>query len=848
MGFKNLKLRTKIIMGIGVPLVLALLLGLTSIINIQSMQETQLWVEHTHKVIEQAENIVAAAVDMETGMRGYLLAGKEAFLEPYHQGEKIAYVTITTLQKMVNDNPKQVERLGEAKKILQEWQGQVVEPVIALRREIGDADTMNDLTARVKKAEGKVFFDKFRGLIATFIAHEETLLREHKVAANESNALIEENTQIISETVDWVDHTFRVMARANKILAVAADMETGMRGFMLTGKENFLDTYTAGKKKFLALITILSVTVKDNPAQVTLLGKMKKTINEWQQQVVNPSISLRRRVGTGYGTTMDDVATLMAKAKGKKYFDQFRSQINTFIAREKILINERQQLANEATIAEIDERELVNELTTKIAHVNAVIARANGILLSAVDMETGLRGFLLSGTEEFLEPYRAGQEMFESGIATLSQKVSDNPAQVELLGKMQDTMNEWQKQVMEPEILLRRQIGDAKTMDDMADTIGEARGKVFFDKFRGVMADFVSVEEKLMGQRQEINAATVENTIKTILGALMAAIMIGVFGGIIIIRSISRSLNQAIAVNVSVANGDLDVDIQINQEDEVGQMLMAMKRMVGKLKEIIESVSNSARNVASGSLQMSKSSSEMSQGAREQAAATAEASATVTQMVANIRKNAEYALQTETIAVQAAEDARKSEQAVADTVVAMREISQKIAMIEDIATQTKMLSLNASIEAARAQEHGRGFAVVATEVRALATRSSATAVEIIKLANTSTSVAEKAGVMLNNLVPNIQKTSQLVKEISSATNEQHIGAEQINLAIQQLNNVTQQNATASEQLATTADYLSNQSGMLQQSIAFFSFKKSSRNGQNKTSDDVDSDHGIGENR
>ncbi len=154
MSFKSIKMKTKTLLGIGVPLVLTLILGILSIINIRSMINTEKWVEHTYNVIGEAKLIVASAVDMETGMRGYLLAGKKNFLEPYQQGEETMYAQIESLQQTVSDNPGQVERLGEVESILKEWREQVTEPTIALRREIGDAETMNDTAALIKEAWG----------------------------------------------------------------------------------------------------------------------------------------------------------------------------------------------------------------------------------------------------------------------------------------------------------------------------------------------------------------------------------------------------------------------------------------------------------------------------------------------------------------------------------------------------------------------------------------------------------------------------------------------------------------------------------------------------------------------
>lgn len=269
-----------------------------------------------------------------------------------------------------------------------------------------------------------------------------------------------------------------------------------------------------------------------------------------------------------------------------------------------------------------------------------------------------------------------------------------------------------------------------------------------------------------------------------------------------------------------VADGNLLVDLrERSQEDE---LMHALQAMVAKLIEVVTEVKLAANNVAGGSQQLSAGSEQLSQGANEQAAAAEEASSSMEQMAANIKQNADNAHQTERIAVKSAEDARESGKAVSETVQAMKHISDKISIIEEIARQTNLLALNAAIEAARAGEHGKGFAVVAAEVRKLAERSQKAAAEISSLSTSSVEIAEKAGDMLGKMVPDIQKTSELVQEIAAACREQDAGAGQINKAIQQLDQVIQQNASSSEEMASTSEELAGQAEQMLNSIAFFS--------------------------
>jgi len=286
------------------------------------------------------------------------------------------------------------------------------------------------------------------------------------------------------------------------------------------------------------------------------------------------------------------------------------------------------------------------------------------------------------------------------------------------------------------------------------------------------------------------------------------------------------SQNEMTGIAKEIADGNLMVSVK--ERSDKDELMKALAAMVRKLTEVVNDVKSAADNVASGSAQTSASAQQMSQGATEQAASAEEVSSSMEEMVSNIRQNADNAQQTEKIALKSAEDARGGGKAVAETVSAMREIASKISIIEEIARQTNLLALNAAIEAARAGEHGKGFAVVATEVRKLAERSQHAAGEISTLSSTSVEVAEKAGEMLTKIVPDIQRTAELVQEISAASNEQNSGAEQINKAIQQLDQVIQQNASATEQMASTSEELSGQAAQLQSTISFFRVAASGR--------------------
>ncbi len=315
--------------------------------------------------------------------------------------------------------------------------------------------------------------------------------------------------------------------------------------------------------------------------------------------------------------------------------------------------------------------------------------------------------------------------------------------------------------------------------------------------------------------------APINNLIRSILIAgIVMAVIIAVLA-FFQASSIANPLILGVGFANSIAEGNLTCALDTDQKDEVGQLAAAMRNMVNKLGEIVSEVRAGAENVAAGSEELSASAESLSQGATEQASSVEEVSAAMEQMAANIRQNAENATQTETIAQKAANNAVEGGQAVEETVKAMREIAEKITIIEEIARQTNLLALNAAIEAARAGEAGKGFAVVADEVRKLAERSGSAASEISELSSTSVQVAEKAGEMLRQIVPDIKQTAELIQEISAASNEQNSGIEQINSSVQQMDQVTQQNASASEEMASTSEELSSQAEQLQATVGYF---------------------------
>jgi methyl-accepting chemotaxis protein len=462
-------------------------------------------------------------------------------------------------------------------------------------------------------------------------------------------------------------------------------------------------------------------------------------------------------------------------------------------------------------------QEINSKLTTMYDRDLKGISSWKDANVDVVYIGRAFRAAILAGDKADIEHYRGEIEDDKAKLnASLieGEKTIVTAEAKQLVGETRTALSEYYSHI--DEIMRLAQAGDAKGA-----TLRSAGAREVANKVDNNLTSLGNIKTRLAEEAYKESAAAYASSRSILL-------MIGAFGtifaivlGYIIAQMIARPLAVANGVIGAVSEGDLRSKVEVTSKDEVGQMMAAVNHMVDNLRNTVTSVAASSSNVASGSEEMSSTAQQLSQGSTEQSAAAEESTSSMEEMTSSIQQNADNARQTDKIASKAAEDGKTSGEAVARTVQAMKEVAEKINIIEEIARKTDLLALNAAVEAARAGEHGKGFAVVASEVRKLAERSQTAAAEISRLTSDGVKTADGAGQLLAKLVPDIQKTAELVREIAAASVEQSTGATQVSKAIQQLDQVIQQNAAASEEMASTAEELSSQAEVLQSAVAFF---------------------------
>lgn len=364
-------------------------------------------------------------------------------------------------------------------------------------------------------------------------------------------------------------------------------------------------------------------------------------------------------------------------------------------------------------------------------------------------------------------------------------------------------------------------------------------GTLIENDYRRLMEIKVTVADQTATDNTQLASTSTKTTVIILIAAMAISMLLGFF----ISSSIKKPINKMVDASKRMADGDLDVQIDVNSKDEIGILASAFSAMANNINEVMTNINAASEQVASGSRQVSDSSMALSQGATEQASSIEELTASVEEIASQTRLNAENATEASSLAEHAKVNATKGNDQMKLMLKSMDEIndssnniSKIIKVIDEIAFQTNILALNAAVEAARAGQHGKGFAVVAEEVRNLAARSANAAKETtdliegsIKKVEGGTKIANETAVALTQIVEGIERVSNLVGEIAVASNEQAQGVDQINQGIGQIADVVQTTSATSEETAAASEELSSQAEMLKHQVARFKLKRSSMN-------------------
>ncbi|WP_040786019.1 methyl-accepting chemotaxis protein [Massilia niastensis] len=364
----------------------------------------------------------------------------------------------------------------------------------------------------------------------------------------------------------------------------------------------------------------------------------------------------------------------------------------------------------------------------------------------------------------------------------------------------------------------------------------------FFGDFRKsvntldeMVDELVTMKEQAARQADEETGETYAHSLWIMIVLVSGSAITGIALGVLLTRSITRPLGNAVRVAQSVAAGDLTSRIEVNASDETGQLLLALKEMNDSLVNIVGEVRSGTDTIATASSEIATGNLDLSSRTEEQASSLEETASSMEELASTVKQNADNARQANQLAVAASEIAIKGGQAVSEVVATMssihdssRKIVDIIGVIDGIAFQTNILALNAAVEAARAGEQGRGFAVVASEVRNLAHRSAAAAKEIKSLIGDSVDKVDtgarqvgQAGQTMREVVDSVRRVTDIMGEITAASQEQSAGIEQVNQAVAQMDEVTQQNAALVEEAAAAAGSLQDQSAKLAQVVSVF---------------------------
>ncbi|KJG17661.1 CHASE3 domain-containing protein [Photobacterium angustum] len=567
----------------------------------------------------------------------------------------------------------------------------------------------------------------------------------------------------MEQTSKKVEHTYKVIDHANGLVSAMIDQETGLRGFAIGGQTEYLEPYVSGKDRFKNDLSIVKQLISDNPTQQRRFDKVENVAMNWQKYA-EKIIKLRKDIKSGENAATE-IDELLASGMGKKLMDEIR--------------------------VEVKDRKFGYKSTD--------------VLQALINMETGLRGYIINKDENYLEPYYIGKKELDNLF-----KINDFEG---------ETVSAWINKYAEVAISLIKNGLNYKVMEDLYQELSSKQGKIYMDELRSQVNDIIAVEKDLMLQRKMSaeNAADLATKV-IIFGGIITAIL-ALTIGIVISKTITGPIGRAVVAAKELANGNLTIQIKPNGNNEVGVLLTALQTTADSLKQIILKMSNASDQLGYASDNLTTITTQSSQGVKEQQHMTDEVAVAMNQMSMSVQEVAQNAFSAAQFANEANREAQSGIIIVKDTIEGIHQLDEEINLtsvrlnelvqeteniggildvIRGIADQTNLLALNAAIEAARAGDQGRGFAVVADEVRELAKRTQDSTTEIQVL-------IEKVQLGTNELVDSMDKSNNFVKEsvVNATRSRDAFGV--ISESIAKINDMNTQTANASEEQSTTTE-------------------------------------------